>query len=114
VKRPRNKLNRTILSEACGLEQLPRLPARCSVQSRRPKQPWDRPAATAMSSEKHFRNRPVSAAAERAQLSPTEGVSANDMSSMAVQHEALSAVPRGAGREALVAVGSYQELTDAD
>ena len=33
---------------------------------------------------------------------------------MAVQHEALSAVPRGAGREALVAVGSYQELTDAD
>src|SRR5437764_12298990 len=67
-----------------------------------------------MPQERHFRNRPVSAAAERAQLSPTEGVSANDLSSMAVQHEALSAVPRGAGREALVAVGSYQELTDAD
>src|SRR5436309_12149166 len=67
-----------------------------------------------MPQEKHFRNRPVSAAAERAQLSPTEGVSANDMSSLAVQHDALSALPRGTGRESLSGVASYQELTDAD
>ena len=67
-----------------------------------------------MSEERHFRNRPVSAAAERTQLSTTEGVSANDMSSMAVQHDALSALPRGTGREAPPGVASYQEMTDAD
>jgi RNA polymerase sigma-70 factor (ECF subfamily) len=36
------------------------------------------------------------------------------MSSLAVQHDALTAVPRGNGREALPAIAGYQEMPDAD